>query len=518
MRPDELLDVIGTADENYIADAKAARKAKERPEWVKWTALAACLALVLGGGFSLLRQMGFGGAGGGGGGGEGLTYMSYAGPVFPLSVQDDAGALSAEREIIFDFSPYDTVIEEYLPGEHDGETKTYRRYDDESIVTDRYILHNSGTRDVTTTALYAYVGSWDGEEKHIPTVTVDGEEVETVSHYGPYSGGFMGAWGGKDEATGSVNLRPLNSFAGYEELLADGSYLLSAFDEFPALDIPVTVYRWSDYVYTQDEEARVPHIEMEFYIDFDRTYVFSYGTEGATNNNETGYCSRNKCVEYRPNAAPRFRHPEDAYIILMGEDLESYTIQGYRDGSCEEGTELDDLTCTVTRYETTLDAVIREIVGEQAPERDTESYYGLLAELMLTHGPLSENGAERYDFGYLEDVFSAAANHSRVIYQTFEVTVPAGARVTVETRQIKDASMDFVGKNKNRNGYDMATTLGSELNFTAQFAALAGYEEIEILDQNFGFDPDNGVTRVSLDLNQNHYWLEIQKIYLDEEN
>lgn len=520
MRPDELLDLIGMADEQYIADAKEARRPKDRPAWVKWAAAAACLALVVGGGFGLLRQMGLGGADGGGGrgGSEGITYMSYSGPVFPLTVQGGSDDLTAEREITFDFSPYDTVIEEYLTGEDKDGYKTYRTYDDESIITDRYTLSNNGTQDVTTTALYAYVGNWDGEEKHIPTVTVDGEEVETAFWYGPYSGGFMGAWGGKDEQTGSVNLRPLDSFAGYEDLLADGSYLLSAFDEFPKLDIPVTVYRWSDYVYTQDEEAVAPHIEMEFYIDYDKTYIFSYGTEGATLDRETGYCAKNKSVSYLPNAAPENRDPGDAYIILMGEDLESYTMQGYKDGGCDKGEELDDLTCTVTRYETTLDAVIREIVAAEYPDRDEESYYGLFAELMLTHGPLSENGAERYDFGYLEELISAVANHSRVIYQAFEVTIPAGASVTVETRQVKDASMDFIGKNRHRNGYDMATTLGSNLNFTAQIAVLAGYEEIEILDQNFGFDPDNGVTSVSLDLNQNHYWMEIKKTYTDEEN
>ena len=58
----------------------------------------------------------------------------------------------------------------------------------------------------------------------------------------------------------------------------------------------------------------------------------------------------------------------------------------------------------------------------------------------------------------------------------------------------------------------MVTTLGSNLRFTQQTACLEDRGQIEIVRQNFGFDLENGVKDVILDLNQAHYWMEIRKL------
>ncbi len=75
----------------------------------------------------------------------------------------------------------------------------------------------------------------------------------------------------------------------------------------------------------------------------------------------------------------------------------------------------------------------------------------------------------------------------------------------------KNASMDFTGKNMQRNSYDMVTTLGSVLPFTGQSASLSGTDSIEIIRQNFDFDPENGIDHVDLDLNEPRYYIEVQK-------
>ena len=60
---------------------------------------------------------------------------------------------------------------------------------------------------------------------------------------------------------------------------------------------------------------------------------------------------------------------------------------------------------------------------------------------------------------------------------------------------------------------DVATpTLDSTLAFTAQTASVTHAENVQITGQNFGFDPENGVTEVKLDPNQPHYYLEIQPV------
>ena len=60
------------------------------------------------------------------------------------------------------------------------------------------------------------------------------------------------------------------------------------------------------------------------------------------------------------------------------------------------------------------------------------------------------------------------------------------------------------------NGYDMVTGLGSNLIFTGQTASLEDRGQIEIVRQNFGFDIENGVNEVELDMEEPHYYLEVK--------
>lgn len=65
----------------------------------------------------------------------------------------------------------------------------------------------------------------------------------------------------------------------------------------------------------------------------------------------------------------------------------------------------------------------------------------------------------------------------------------------------------------------MVTKLGSTLEFSGQTASVSNSQFIEIVYQNFGFDLENGITKVTLDVNKPHYYMEVRKIYAEgEEN
>ncbi len=165
---------------------------------------------------------------------------------------------------------------------------------------------------------------------------------------------------------------------------------------------------------------------------------------------------------------------------------------------------------------------LKEVMGQLDADRfgvtppqgtpSKELYLGLAAELLESYGQIGTTPVERYDTGMLEDIFSAVYTNGRVIYFSFDVTIPAGESVSVEAVMPKDASIDYVGNDKGKDGFDMATKLGSNITFTEQTASICRFEEIEIVGQNFGFDLENGITNVSLDLNQDHYWLQVRKI------
>ena len=57
----------------------------------------------------------------------------------------------------------------------------------------------------------------------------------------------------------------------------------------------------------------------------------------------------------------------------------------------------------------------------------------------------------------------------------------------------------------------MATRLGSVITFDSQKASVSGFDSIRIIAQNFGFDLNNHITEVELDLNEPHYYMEVMK-------
>jgi len=86
--------------------------------------------------------------------------------------------------------------------------------------------------------------------------------------------------------------------------------------------------------------------------------------------------------------------------------------------------------------------------------------------------------------------------------------------VVLDVAICKAPSFDYycvASENKGVNGYDMVTKLGSNLAFTEQKARLEDHGQIEIVRQNFGFEPEHGVNEVELDLEQEHYYLEVKK-------
>ena len=95
---------------------------------------------------------------------------------------------------------------------------------------------------------------------------------------------------------------------------------------------------------------------------------------------------------------------------------------------------------------------------------------------------------------------------------SFDVVIPANGSIRVDAAMRKDASFDFVGEGTDRNGYDMVTQLGSALKFSEQTASVSNTQFIEIVYQNFGFDLENEIVQVELDLNEPHYYMEIRKI------
>ena len=531
MKGERLFQILGLIDEDLIEEADSASPAaaakRRGPGFRRLAAACAALVCVSGAVWMLRDGLHMGGASmsapgetaGDGGSGiahdteplsaEGTTFMSYAGPVFPLTLTEEPQGLTAERTTTWDFAP---------DAREDGSLRQWG-----SGVTDSYLLVNHTTGEIVAMACYPVAGSLADLPEDRPTVTVNGVEQELTLQAGAYAGGFTDA--GLDDGS-TWNLYFPDSWTDYKTLLEDGSYLASALGDVPVLDIPVTVYEFSDYVLPENAPDAATQA-MEFTIDPEQTTVLTYGINGMSWD-ENGIWRQYSY--FVPNGIQR--EPEHKLLVVLGEDIGDYTIEGYKDVGCDGGEEVDGIGCTVTRYETTLDAVVEDLcrryqesyAQQWRQDRGTETglfdlvslelFRDKAAELMTQYGMLAgEAMTDRYSDGRLGAIISETLTQERVLYWTFPITIPAGGSVEVTASFEKEPSFDFGcsgSENVGLQGYDFVTRLGSSLEFTQQTAALTNTETIEITGQNFGFDLENGVTEVRLDPEQEHYYLEIR--------
>ena len=529
MKNERLFRILGLIDEELIEEAAAPAPARKNSYWKPMMGLAACLAVVclvslpvLFGGSRKVESAAPQSPEGGYTGieteksepaasdteplsAEGTSFMSYAGPVFPMTVLSETEGLSAERNTVWDFA---------TRAGYDGSPHQWG-----ASVADNYVLMNHTTGEILAMVCYPVPASFVDLEGVQPSLSVNGEEQDWTLYAGAYAGGFRDA--GVDDGS-TWNLAQPDSWTDYAAILEDGSYLSSAIEKYPELSESVTVYSFTDFKAPSNYDAATQAIE--FTIDPEKTSVLSYGFNGKDWDTETGWERHSFFI---PNGVRHDSGPK--MLIVLGEDIGDYSLSGYEDGGCDAGEELPGVSCTVTRHETTLSGVIDELCAAYAEESswhlgvDEESVFSFLSmelyrakvtELLLQHGIFAGSEMkDRYADGRLDEIFSETLTQQRILYLVTEVAVPAKSSVNLSFQLWKAPSHDYgcSGSAKaDAQGYDFVTTLGSTVNYTSQTAVLKNTDGIELLDQNFGFDLNNGMAEVSLDPQQEYYYLAIR--------
>lgn len=534
------------------ADEAVPKSAGKRPAWRRWAVMAAGLALVLftagvlTGVIPLLQLGGNSGSAGVNPADSGpTTFMSYAGPVLPLTLREKNDSITARRDITLDFLPwtpewwtkegmtaadysgmsaeYHALLEDYDRWFPNG---GYYRTLTDILVTDSYTLTNTAGEAQTVSVLYPFSGSLYNLRQALPVLFADGSQLDTTLYAGVNPGGDMGFLGNAlvgEPEPGGARLSYPHSWEAYRDALADGRYLRNALGGLPDLSgVSVAVYEFTDpWGEEQDDEAGRPNptIRAEYDIDVNRTVILSYGFHGGSYNWDTGHMTRTYSI---PQSSWETRYGETCYLIAVGEDLSNLTTRGYATGGSET-TDTIEAGVTVRRYKTDLETILRtaaQAIYENWRVQNNETrldavgfemYFNMFKGWLLSDGPLSGGGAGRAHTGMLED--NDVLFTDRVFYLEAEITVPAGGSVTLSATMCRDSSYDeYCAHAKNRGvyGYDLVTRLGSNLTCTGQRAAIEDRGLIEIVRQNFGFDLKNGVKTVDLDPAQEHYYLEVR--------
>lgn len=417
-----------------------------------------------------------------------VTYQSCAGPVLPLATLGGAEELTAERRVTLDCTPYIWQYERYE--DESGSGWLYRLYDSELTLRDEYVLTNPTEEDVTVTAAYPFAAAFSDPLRCLPAVSVDGEEAETSL--------FAGGDGGT-----------LDGWEAYRALLADGSYREEALSAAAALDLPVTVYEFSD-ITAPANDAPNPTLSVRMTLDYARSTVLSLGFNGGQTDQDHGVMVRECSV---PEAQETGRE-ESRYLIVLGDDVTDMTLRGCRSGGSwnSDSEDLPGVAASVRRYASTLQAELQKLTDELydgkmlwrsggevrlLAEVPGEVFLDALTETLRGGGLLSDDPAERSRCEWLEDAVSRVWNGKRVLYLTFPVTVPAHGSVTVTAEMAKIASRDYEDET-GTDSYELAVRLGSDLRFRSQTVSLLEAEQVEILEQSFAFDPE-GSTEQTLD-------------------
>ena len=280
-------------------------------------------------------------------------------------------------------------------------------------MTDSYTLTNPADGSVTVNALYPVSTSWLDFPELNAAVTVDSGGTGFSVLSGGYAGGFQDA----GEPDGSTwNLAPPDEWADYQALLADGEYLSRAMEETAVPEVPVTVYQFTDFA-APHEEYNAATQAVTFTTDPEATTVLSYGFNGMSRDADRGWCQYSYFV---PDGVRR--ETETKILIVLGDDIGDYVLQGYADGGCDQ--EIDGVSCTVTRRETTLADVLDLLCrayqaefeqfslgrGQESPFRylSQAQYQGLVWQLLEQYGLFSGTPKDRYSDGRLDEILMEA--------------------------------------------------------------------------------------------------------------
>lgn len=404
------------------------------------------------------------------------TYYFYSGPILPLSSLSGGEHVQVCRNVTLDFSIY-------------GEPKEYSIDPERVKVTDSYILTNPTGETVSMELVWGFDTKFS---ENVPVITVDGEPVEGTVR----AGGL----------TADRKKPMIQNYEMYKKLLTESDFLAEAMEEAPVWDAPAKVYHFYDMKY-EGEETYPPMLGISWKDEKNTSVWVRTGDITGTRISGTD----------KGRNFMNFGFGEEIWLYVIGEDLVDLSGGGTRSRTMGMYTEsqIEGLTYELEIYESTFADYVMEAAQAYVEQVELEGPGAeLVTPQMLINDVMKQiaDGTIRIDdgFGGVDSCFYDFYLNRRMIYWTFPVEIPADGSVTVSADYIKESSYN---SDDIRHGYDIATTLGSNLNFTEQKATLVNTDPILLAEltggQNFGFDLESGVTTVTLDTSVERYFMDL---------
>ena len=395
-------------------------------------------------------------------GGNGGEPKFYLGPVLPLTAISGGESLEVERQITLGFSAY-------------GESE-----DSESAqITDTYSLTNPTNQAITVELAYPYLGSLADPG---PTVSMAAGDPETTSI------------ASVDPAQA---IEKAENWEEFRDAVNANDYLSEALAEPEASQEPVVVYVVKNIRYEGDEELNWPNLGLSYDTPAQGVEVWTY---------RLGF-TRSLEDEGREEIGFSFPDQDWGVLVVRGGDLKNLRFQGYNDSKFPPDVTLEGVEYELERLESTFGEVLAGLAQCYDPELTEELYSAVLTRI---HDERYHT-AEKVQRNILEMFRAAASSQRLILYKTFTLTVGPGCTVELRVDFTQEPSTELSGFEEGGDTYDMATRLGSSLNFTALSASVQNTDHITILDQNFGFDLEADITTVDLSLDTERYYIRVAR-------
>lgn len=504
LKEDMLFEKIGNIDDDFLEEVEKIKETNKKPLShrnifiaAKRIVAVACILLIVTVGIStinLFRSMKYVGLSSHkpekNGFKENGKYDVYAGPVFPMTTLEDMKGIAVVRDVSFDFSKYEKNTNS----------------NQSILLTDTYTLTNTSNEAETFHILYPFVSDIVNMKANLPDIISDGKQPDTTFYIGNYFGGY--------DTYNFIDIHPgtdgIKQCTDYIKLLADGSYMDTVLSD-------------------QNSLAGVPVIEYEFSANYYAPNMTTFYVECKMNDAkylQQGFDSftqlDNQTVSF---GTDWYNGGASASLLIVGEDI---TNIHFKDAG---NNPLDTSDITMKRTETTLD---------QCADKYAEIYYEMLMEdmhdnLYPAQDETSVISLTAYHKLFCQYLYSVLlTNHTEYIGQSYtaserlltlpsydmlcyvsaEITVPANQSLVVTVNSVKNGSYSRRGHhNKHTDGYDFLTKAGSTLEFSNVSLSLKNYDNIKIVNQNFGFDLDKNIDTISLDTQNDYYYIVVENKY-----
>lgn len=497
-RLEEAADHMETEDKKVLKMRKTPRQRTK--EWVeklggylKYIPVAACLCLVLGGGFYVLHDFkgmkdsasfsigDMSGAADGSaemgiseeeseeskdeittdmdaGSATGamllpVRYDAYEGPVFPMTATGDTQKLKTNRSLkaVVTEEKNETGVQPVLH------------------ITDRYQIKNTSEEDKALQIVYPFAATLN------LSYQMDGDILQAFGENDTYQTPVTYSFGDSIRAYSSKGMSEKCSAADYEELFTEKSdYQEHALEKAADWNREVSVYTFSDIRTEEDFLKRQGVIGVTVYGT--RADVLTYGFDYSS---ETDEGMTNHCFFLPQDDRQQIR------LIVTGEQEKEPKLDFYANLDCDET--VDGIQCEMTKeemsYADALYLCSNEAARQLAQDYEQKVYEGELPEYMngdavfkaLTVIDEEESFyrtlTQRYQSAELKEIFNQLFGETRMVYALTTVTIPAkqSVQIIARTQKLQNNGhfmlMDTKTDDENRDEYqyDFLSTAQSHL-------------------------------------------------------